>query len=263
MNIRFLRQKTLDSVVLAAVCAAPLWFSGAVVANDTLKLSDVSFLQADAQLKSAIGHPNEAWRYHGLKSYLSGHYDEAIERFERAAGYADKFSQHYLSLIYWYGQGVPADRVQAYIWSDLAAERGGRRLLAIREKMWNQLDAAQRAEVEARGAAAYERYGDAAAQPRAEAALRRFAKQMTGSRVGYSNQNLDIVNGGPINGSFGNATPGMLAASAVAVGGSDEQQMYAEARTQSAAYWREQDKQLDARDVTVDVGPVSETRKPD
>ena len=262
MYIRLLRQKPLSAVLAAAVCAAPLSFSGAVVANDTLKLSDVGFMEADEQLKGALGHPNEAWRYHGLKSYLSNHYQEAIKRFERAAGYADKFSQHYLSLIYWYGQGVPADRVQAYIWSDLAAERGGRRLLAIREKMWNQLDAAQRAEAQARGTAAYEHYGDAVAKPKADAALRRFAKQMTGSRVGYSNQNLDIVSGAPISGGF-NMSDGMWAAAAAAVGGSDEQQMYAEARTQTAAYWREQDEQLDARDVTVEVGPVSETRKPD
>lgn len=251
------------ALCVVAVCVSPLFFSAAVVANETLKLGDVSFMEADSQLKIAIGHPNEEWRYHGLKAYLSGRYGEAIERFERAAGYADKFSQHYLSLIYWYGQGVPVDRVQAYIWSDLAAERGGLRLLAIREKMWDQLDASQRAEVEVKGAAAYESYADAVAQPRAEAALRRFAKQMTGSRVGYSNQNIGITNGGPINGSFGNTTPGMLAASEMVVGGSDEQEMYVEARTQKAAYWREQNKQLDERYVTVKVGPVSEEPKRD
>src|SRR5262245_5705052 len=108
--------------------------TSAALAAPSLELTSASFMQVDAQIKSAKGHPNEEWRLNGLKAYLSGHYTEAVDRFERAAGYADKYSQHYLSLIYWHGQGVTADRVRAYIWSDLAAERGSRRLLAIREK---------------------------------------------------------------------------------------------------------------------------------
>src|SRR5688572_23333657 len=105
----------------------------ASAADEPLKLVSVNYMTVDEQLKSAVGHPNEVWRLRGLKAYLDGHYDEAIGKFERAASYADKYSQHYLSLIYWYGQGVPVDRAQAYIWSDLAAERGAVRLLAIRE----------------------------------------------------------------------------------------------------------------------------------
>lgn len=250
----------LHAALGGAACALILHCSTAAVAADALKLTDVNFMQADAQLRSAQGHPNEEWRYHGIKAYVSGRYDEAVVNFERAAGYADKFSQHYLSLIHWHGQGVPVDRVQAYIWSDLAAERGGHHLLAIREKMWRQLDDAQRAEVESRGAVFYERYGDSVAKPKAEKALRRFASQKTGSRVGYNNQNIDIINGGPIHGAFG-GSPGMMAASAAVTGGSDEQQLYGEERTQAAAYWRAQDRHLDARTTTVEVGPVSKVPK--
>jgi hypothetical protein len=249
------------AVCTIAMCVWMPFFSATAAARDALKLTDADYMLVDAQLKSALGHPNEEWRYRGLKSYLSGRYGEAVEQFERAAEYADKFSQHYLSLIYWHGQGVAVDRVQAYLWSDLAAERGSPRLLAIREKMWRQLDAAQRAEVEARGESMYQRYGDNSAKPRMEIALRRFASHKTGSRVGYNNQRIDIIDGGPINGSFGNATPGMLAASAAAVGGANERERYGDGRTRPDAYWRDQDRQLDARKTSVEIGPVSKVPK--
>jgi TPR repeat protein len=245
---------------IVAVSVTATFFPVSAMARDALKLTDADYMRVDAQLKSAEGHPNEVWRYRGLKSYLSGQYGEAVEHFERAAGYADKFSQHYLSLIHWHGQGVPVDRAQAYVWSDLAAERGGKRLLIIREKMWAQLDADQRAEVASRGDAFYACYGDSVAKPKAEKALRRFAAQKTGSRVGYNNQNIDIIMGGPIHGSF-TGSPGLMAASAMVTGGSDEQQLYAKERTQAAAYWREQDRALDPHTITVEVGPVSEVPK--
>jgi TPR repeat protein len=230
-----------------------------VQADEPLRLVSSSFMEVDAQLKSAKGHPNEEWRLNGLKAYLGGHYLEAIERFERAASYADKHSQHYLSLMYWHGQGVPADPVRGYIWSDLAAERGNRRLLAIREKMWAALTPGQQEQVAARGPDFYARYGDDIAKPRAETEIRRFARGMTGSRTGFRSQNIDIVQGGPINGSFGNATPGMLAASAMVVGGSDEEQFYADKRTQMAEYWQTQDSELGSG--SVEVGPLEPVRR--
>ena len=72
----------------------------------------------------------------------TGHYPRrpSQQLRDRGVRYADKYSQHYLSLMSWHGVGVPVDRVQAYIWSDLAAERGSKRLLAIREKMWARLE---------------------------------------------------------------------------------------------------------------------------
>lgn len=227
---------------------------------EPLKLVDASYMEIDGQLKSAKGHPNEEARLTGLKAYQGGHYAEAIEQFERAASYADKHSQHYLSLIYWHGQGVAPDRVRAYIWSDLAAERGSRKLLAIREKMWAALTPGQQQQVAAQGADFYARYGDETAQPRAETEIRRFARGMTGSRVGYRNQNIDITQGGPINGSF-NASPGMLAASAMVVGSTNGDQFYAEDRTRLSHYWRAQDAELDSG--RVDVGPVTPTRDSD
>ena len=242
----------LCTLVLAV---AGLIVSPAVLAEAPLELTGRSFMELDEQLKSAKGHPNEEWRLRGLQSYQDGRYEEAVERFERAATYADKYAQHYLSLIYWHGQGVAPDRVRAYIWSDLAAERGNRRLLAIRENMWARLSPEEQAQVAAQGAEFYERYGDPIAKPRAESEIRRFARNMTGSRIGYSSQQVDIAQGGPINGSFGNASPSMLLASEAVVGTTTEQQFYAEERTRMAAYWREQDALIERGDVN--IGPVT------
>ncbi len=79
------------------------------------------------------------------------------------------------------------------IWSDLAAERGrDRRLISIREKMWSELSAPERAQVEQQGLAYYDRYGDAVAKRRQIAAMKRFASAMTGSRTGFANSRLEI-----------------------------------------------------------------------
>lgn len=240
---------------LAGLWMVCLFSSTAVPADEPLQLVTANFMQVDAQMPWAKGHPNEEWRLNGLKSYQDGRYEEAIRRFERAAWYADKYSQHYLSLIYWYGQGVAADRVRAYIWSDLAAERGSRKLLAIREKMWQQLTPQQQQDVLAQGADYYARYGDPVARPRAETEIRRFARSMTGSHIGYRNQMLDLQHDGPIHGSFGNATSGMLASSAVAAGGPTGPETYADDRVELGRYWQQQDLELETGG-RVEVGPA-------
>lgn len=213
-------------------------------------------MEIDGQLVSAKGRPNEEWRLRGLKSYVSGHYGEAIERFERAASYADKYSQHCLSLIHWHGQGVPADRVRAYIWADLAAERGSRKLLAIREKMWAELTAREREQVARDGGDYYAHYGDEVAKPRAEAEMRQFARNMTGSQVGYRNQMLE-TGGGPVNGAFGVDTGSNMAAYAISVAGSPDE-LYGKAGGLSRLreYWGQQDAELE-RPGRVEVGPLT------
>lgn len=251
MNVRHL---CLALGLSAAAAVAP--------AGEPLQLVDASFMEIDALVTSAKGRPNEEWRLQGLKAYQAGQYEEAVRRFERAATFADKFSQHYLSLIHWHGAGVPVDRVQAYVWSDLAAERGNRRLLAVREKMWAQLTAAEQAGVLAQGPAYYDRYGDAAAQPRAEAEIRRFARGMTGSRVGYRNQMIES-GGPPINGVFVVDTGSNAAAYAVSVAGSPDELYGREGGLRRLdTYWQQQDAQLERLTGRVEVGPATRSRGP-
>lgn len=226
-------------------------------AAEPLELTDASFMEIDQQLVSAKGRPGEEWRLNGLKSFVSGHYDEAAKRFERAALYADKYSQHYLSLIYWRGVGVERDPVLAYIWSDLAAERGHRKLLATREKIWMRLTPQQQQAVIDRGQEFYERYGDGVAKPRAEMEMRRFARDMTGSRVGYRNQMVE-TGGGPVNGAFTADVGSNAAAYAVSVAGSPDELYGREGGLlRLRTYWQRQDAQIEASTGHVEIGPVS------
>lgn len=235
-----------------------LAFASAAHAEEAPPLTASTFMELDAMLPSLRGRPNEEFRIQGLKAYQTRRYDEAIGRFEVAAGYADKYSQHYLSLIHWHGVGTPVDRVQAYIWSDLAAERGNPRLLAIREKMWSQLSAREQAKIPDEGAAYYARYGDDVAKPRAEAEMRRFARNMTGSRVGYRNQPIE-TGGGPVNGVFVTEVGSNAAAYAVSVAGSPDELYGKEGGLRRLqTYWQEQDRLLDG---SVEVGELETVRR--
>src|SRR5690606_37356868 len=94
-------------------------------------------------------------------------------------------SQAMVGEMLWKGQGTPVDRPLAYAWMDLAAERGYRGFLGFRERYWEQLDEVEREQAVSQGQAVYARYGDAVAQPRIAAVLRRARSQVTGSRTGF------------------------------------------------------------------------------
>lgn len=142
-------------------------------------------------------HPDLQYRMYGLEAYKEGRMEKALAYFTRASFYADKPSQGMVAEMYWNGQGHPQDKVQAYIWMDLAAERGYTGFLGLRERYWAGLDADEQARAIEEGQAVYARYGDAAAKPRIAATLRRAAKRITGSRTGRPIGNLQIVVPGP------------------------------------------------------------------
>jgi hypothetical protein len=236
-------------------CALALFAMGGALAEDKLQLTGASFLEIDELVIAAKGRPNEEHRLRGLKSYKTGHYRDALKSFEVAAYNADKYSQHYLSLMCWHGVGTERDPVQAYIWSDLAAERGSKPLLVVREKIWSQLTPGQQAQVQARGEDSYARYGDAVAKPRAESVMRHFARDMTGSRVGFRNQRLEVVDG-PSNGAFGK--PGSsnqldVPPTADALYGEEG------GLRRLGAYWQQQDRLLEGN---VEVGPLQSVPTP-
>lgn len=247
--------------ILAPGCVlgALLLASTAWAEPPPLELTKASFLEIDEHVVGAQGRPNEQARWRGLKSYVQGNHADAIDQFRRAAFNADKFSQHYLSLMHWHGVGTPRDPVEAYIWSDLAAERGSRKLLAVREKMWSKLTPAEQAQVPVRGAEFYARYGDDVAKPRVETIMRQFARDMTGSRVGYRNQQL-AVTGRPINGLLATQKGSNASAYAFSEHASPGE-LYGDqgglARLES--YWRVQDVLLEGG--RVDVGAPVTTRK--
>lgn len=157
------------------------------------RLDTLSFTQLDRAEALGRDHLNELWRVRALRELKLEDSREALEDFRRAARYADKFSQHSLSLMYWHGVGTEADRALAYVWADLAAERGYRDLLLVREKMWMEMDADDRARALEIGPALYADYGDEVAQPRMEQWLRRARADITGSRLGASADRIKFM----------------------------------------------------------------------
>lgn len=166
--------------------------------------SDQQVRQEYDVLSLAATHlPNERHRYDAAWAAANGDWGDAARRFRLAARYADKYSQHRLSMLYWHGVGVERDPVEAYVWADLAAERGYPHFLAIREKMWAELTPSQQAAVPARGNARYQEYGDPIAKQRLNDTMAHAKRNMTGSRTGF-NAFLGVGSGSALQGTLTN-----------------------------------------------------------
>jgi uncharacterized protein len=180
----------VSSVLLACAlaCAAPALARGPSGADiESQVLGSESFLAA---------HPDLRYRQLGMKAYLKGDARKAMEHFRRAARYADKPSQGMVGELLWEGRGVAADRALAHAWLAVAAERRYEVLESQRDRYWSQLDAGERERARAHAARLMAEFGDAVAQPRLEAVLRRARSQVTGSRTGASGS-LQIILPGP------------------------------------------------------------------
>ncbi|GAB6197429.1 hypothetical protein [Lysobacter xanthus] len=141
-------------------------------------------------------HPDIQYRLLGLQAYDRKKFDDAFRFFRRASFYADKPSQGMVAEMYWKGEGVARDPALAYAWMDLAAERGYRGFLGLRETYWAALTPAERERAVREGEAVYARFGDDAAKPRYEFQLRVGRREMTGSRTGF-NHGVTIEIPGP------------------------------------------------------------------
>lgn len=242
-------------VMLLAAVPAPAMQSAPATTAATDRALNVDTYHA--AVLQASGHPNELARWHGMWTYDNGHVDEARRYFERAAFYGDKLSQHFLTLIYWNGDGVERDPVMAYIWADLAAERGNDELLLrMRERIWTELSPQEQQRAVALGQDYYARYGDAVAIKRGNTEMRRFMRTQTGSRVGLLTSKLDISMGKPdlwAGGGRSNFGP-------VGAMGTD---FYADSRTRPDAYWKSEDTDLRALLKRIGQGQVNigEVRK--
>lgn len=130
-------------------------------------------------------HPDLMHRLRGLEAYQKQRYSEAFTHFKRAAKFADKPSQGMVAEMLWKGEGVAMNRPLAYAWMELAAERLYPTMLAHREKYWETMNEAERAQALAQGQPVYDVYGDDVAKKRLSVVLRRAKNNITGSRVGF------------------------------------------------------------------------------
>jgi hypothetical protein len=130
-------------------------------------------------------HPDLRHRLSALGDYRKQNYADAFQSFKRAARFADKPSQGMLGEMLWNGLGVEADRASAYVWMDLAAERGYKMMLVKRENYWAEMTEEERARALEIGDALYLEYGDKYAKPRLEQRLRQARMRTTGGRTGF------------------------------------------------------------------------------
>ena len=134
---------------------------------------------------STWGHPDQWGEFTGMQRYAGGNFKAAMKYFLIGARYADKLSQLSIGLMYLNGQGVKKDPVTAFAWIAIAAERKYPEFLATRDRVWGQLDAAQRAQAKVLVADLYVTYGDKNAKPRMARALRWASADATGTGLGY------------------------------------------------------------------------------
>ena len=97
------------------------------------------------------------------------------------ARYADKLSQLSIGLMYLNGQDVQQDPAQAFAWIAIAAERKYPEFLATRDRVWSQLDAAQREQAKTLVNQLYATCGDTFAKPRMTRAMRWALADATGN----------------------------------------------------------------------------------
>ncbi|MGV8960132.1 MAG: sel1 repeat family protein [Stenotrophomonas sp.] len=185
--------RSLLSLALLACTSAALAAGPHPAAGPGAELLEAGFLS---------GHPDLRHRIRGMDLYQRGDYADAMRSFQQAARYADKASQAMVAEMLWTGTGVAVDRPRAYVWIDLAAERGYLPLVAIRERYWKALSKDERAIARRDGPALQAQYHDGVARPRLAAVLRRARGQMTGSRTGYTGNPLRII----APGGFGEST---------------------------------------------------------
>ena len=176
--------------------AISLWVPAAAMATylepDPLRNEFSSVAEADAEavkkfdVRFALSthHANERYRLYGQTAAADGRLHDAAKFFRIAATYADKYSQLRLSMLYWRGTGVAQDRVEAYVWADLAAERGYPQFLAIREQMWRELTSEQQASALLLGPRLYAHFGDDIAKKRFRSKLARSATRAHAKRIG-------------------------------------------------------------------------------
>lgn len=237
-----------------AVSLALLLACGTASATERPRIDQDTYTSA---ISLASGHPNERARWHGLWAYSNGRDKAAREYFERAAFYGDKPSQYLLSVMAWAGEGAARDPVEAYIWADLAAERGKHeKLLGIREYIWSTLTEDERARVAKQGPEFYARYGDAVALPRTNAQIARFSRSRTGSRAGGDTGRMNLNFGAGKASNWMSCPSKNSTSSEFAMSQND---VYDRARTDPKFYWTQQD--LVLRSILTGTGTASDLRE--
>lgn len=127
--------------------------------------------------------------------YHQGHWERAYFIYVNdLAAVGDKYSQYMAGYMCLHGKGVERDAVQASAWYRLAAERGSREFVKVRDELLETLSEEQKAASDAAFLSLRQRYSDLALILRQLEKEREEAKESpTGSRLSGSSSSVLIV----------------------------------------------------------------------
>lgn len=138
------------------------------------------------------GRPGVKFFALGVQAFRKGDFRHAIDMYKVAASWAYKPAEYNLGVMYFKGQGVPADHARGAAWMILAAERGDATYVQARDLMVTALTDAEFERTDAIWRGLKSTYGDAVALRRAKAQWRRVATEATGSHLGHAMGNLRV-----------------------------------------------------------------------
>lgn len=138
-------------------------------------------------------HPDLLYRQQGLEEYGRQNHFEAFRLFQRAGHFSDKPSQAIVGEMLWIGLGTQKNRGLAYVWMELAAERGYAAFVEKRDRYWRELDEQERQVATTQGDAIRAEYADEVAERRLHRVLRLARSRMTGSRLGSQASKVEII----------------------------------------------------------------------
>ena len=143
------------------------------------------------------GRPGEYYFELGAQAFRKRDYRHAIDMYKVAASWAYKTAEYNLAIMYFKGQGVPADRARGTAWMILAAERGDPLYVKARDLMVTALTKAEFAQADEIWNQLKPTYGDAVALQRAKGRWAQVKAGTTGSRVGAAASEHLMVGGPP------------------------------------------------------------------
>jgi len=159
---------------VASEVTAPDYGSGASVGG----LSNRNFNTAESD-----GRPGVYYFDLGVQAFKKGDYRHAIDMYKVAASWAYKPAEYNLGIMYFKGQGIPADRARGAAWMVLAAERGDPEYVKARDLMVTSLGKAEFTHTDKYWGQLKKTYGDKVALQRARAQWNWVGSHETGTHI--------------------------------------------------------------------------------
>lgn len=199
-------KKSLASIttILLGAVAMLMWLpaqaqsattGGKVAAPDYGSASAAGFSNRSFNTPESDGRPGAKFFAYGVQAVRKGDYRHAIDMYKVAASWAYKPAEYNLGVMYFKGQGVPADRARGAAWMILAAERGDSLYVKARDLMVTALTRTEFQHTDRIWNQLKPTYGDAVALRRARARWAQVKADTTGSRVGAAASEYLMVGG--------------------------------------------------------------------